>query len=86
MDQRVFVALALDAALALGKVSRTPRTIQVMEGHKAVLHIGASAHFRGAAQQNTHLPGPYLGKQFFFRTSVLASWIKAIWLAGIPGR
>ena len=36
-----------------------------MEGHKAVLHIGASAHFGGAAQQNTHLPGAYLGKQFF---------------------
>ena len=34
-----------------------------MEGHKAVLHIGASAHFGGAAQQD--LPGADLGKQFF---------------------
>ena len=65
MDQRILVALALDTALALGKVSRTPRTIQVMERHKPVLHIGASAHFGGAAQQDAHLPSANLGKQFF---------------------
>ena len=29
MDQRILVTLALDTALALGKISRTPRTIQV---------------------------------------------------------
>ena len=49
MNQRILVALTLDAPLALGKVSRTPRTIQVMEGYKAILHIGASAHLGSAA-------------------------------------
>ena len=36
-----------------------------MERHKPVLHIGASAHFGGAAQQDAHLPSANLGKQFF---------------------
>ena len=35
MDKRVLVALALDTALALGKVSRTPRAVQIMQRHKA---------------------------------------------------
>ena len=35
-----------------------------MERHKPVLHIGASAHFGGAAQQDAHLPSADLGKQF----------------------
>ncbi len=37
MDKRILVALALDTALALGKVSRSPRAVQVMQRHKAVL-------------------------------------------------
>ena len=60
------VALALNTALALGKVSRPPRAVQVMERHKPILHIGASAHFGGAAQQDTHLAGADLGEQLFF--------------------
>ena len=78
MDQGILVALALDTALALGKVSRPPRTVQVMERHKAILHIGASAHLGGASQQDTHLTGADLGEHLFFLTSVLASWLKAI--------
>ena len=66
MDQGVLVALALDAALTLGKVSRPPRAVQVMECHKPVLHIGASAHLSGAAQQDTHLAGADLGEQLLF--------------------
>ena len=49
MDKGVLVALALDTALALGKVSRSPRTVQVMKCHQTVLHIGACAHLGGAA-------------------------------------
>jgi len=49
MDKRVLIALALDTALALGKVSRTPRAVQIMQRHKAILHIGASAHLGSAA-------------------------------------
>ena len=37
MDKRVLVALSLDTALTLGKVSRPPRAVQVMERHKPVL-------------------------------------------------
>ena len=51
MDKRILVALALDTALALGKVSRSPRTVQVMKCHQTVLHIGACAHLGGAAQK-----------------------------------
>ena len=74
MDKRVLVALALDTALALGKVSRTPRTVQVMERHKAVLHIGASAHFGGAAQQDAHLPSADLWKTVL--SSAPRSWLR----------
>ena len=37
MDQRVAIALALDTALALSKVSGSPRTIQIMKCHQTVL-------------------------------------------------
>ena len=86
MNKRVFVALSLNASFSLGKVSGPPRAIQIMERHKAVLHIGSGSHLLGATQKDPHLPSPYFGEQFLFRTSVLASWIKAIWSAGIPGR
>ena len=48
------VALALDTALALGKVSRSPRTVQVMKCHQTVLHIGACAHLGGAQMILNH--------------------------------
>jgi len=57
MDKGILVALSLNTALALGKVSRSPRTVQVMKCHQTVLHIGACAHFGGAAQKDTHLTG-----------------------------
>ena len=49
MDQGVFVALSLNASFSLGKVSGPPRAVQIMERHKAVLHIGSSAHFGSAS-------------------------------------
>ena len=49
MGQGVFVALTLDTPLALGKVSGPPQAVQIMERHKAILHIGASAHLGSAA-------------------------------------
>ena len=39
MDKRILVTLTLDTALALGKVSRSPRTVQVMKCHQTVLHL-----------------------------------------------
>ena len=63
MDKRILVALALDTALALGKVSRSPRAVQVMQRHKAVLHIGACAHLGGTSHKHTHLTGTDFGEQ-----------------------
>ena len=37
-----------------------------MERHKPVLHIGASAHLGGAAQQDAHLAGADLSEQLLF--------------------
>ena len=48
------------SSLSLGKVSRSPRTVQVMKCHQTVLHIGACAHLGGAAQKDTHLTGTCL--------------------------
>ena len=36
MDKRILVTLALDTALALGKVSRSPRTVQIMTSKSPV--------------------------------------------------
>ena len=55
-----------------------------MERHKPVLHIGASAHFGGAAQQDAHLPSANLGKQFFLLHLGLGFVDKSICSAGIP--
>ena len=66
MDKRILVTLALDTALALGKVSRSPRTVQVMKCHQTVLHIGACAHLGGAAQKDTHLTGTDFREQLLF--------------------
>ena len=66
MDKRILVTLALDTALALGKVSRSPRTVQVMKCHQTVLHIGACAHLGGAAQKDTHLTGTNFREQLLF--------------------
>ena len=66
MDKGILVALALDTALALGKVSRSPRTVQVMKCHQTVLHIGACAHLGGAAQKDTNLTGTDFREQLLF--------------------
>ncbi len=66
MDKGILVALALDTALALGKVSRPPRTVQIMKCHQTVLHIGACAHLGGAAHKHTHLTGTDFRKQLLF--------------------
>jgi len=66
MDKRILVTLALDTALALGKVSRSPRTVQVMKCHQTVLHIGACAHLGGAAQKDTNLTGTDFREQLLF--------------------
>ena len=66
MDKGILVALALDTALSLGKVSRSPRAIQVMKCHQTVLHIGACAHLGGAAHKHTHLTGTDFREQLLF--------------------
>ena len=66
MDKGILVALALDTALALGEVSGSPRTIQIMKCHQTVLHIGACAHLGSAAHKYTHLTGTNFGEQLLF--------------------
>ena len=66
MDKGILVALALDTALALGEVSGSPRTIQIMKCHQTVLHIGACAHLCGASQKDTNLTGTDLREQLLF--------------------
>ena len=57
MDLFILVALALNAALPLGQVAGPPGAVQVMQRHKAVLHIGPGSHLLGTAEQNAHLAG-----------------------------
>ena len=35
----------------------------MVDGHKAVLHVGPSAHLLGGAEQDAHLPGTNLAEQ-----------------------
>ena len=55
----IHVALPHNTAQPLSKVGRTPRTIQIMEGNKPILDIGACAHLLGAAHEDTHLTGAH---------------------------
>lgn len=73
MNFLVHVSLTDDSSGALFQIARTPRCVQIMERHKAVLDIHTCAHFEGAAHQYAHLTGADLGKQFLFRASVFAS-------------
>ena len=66
MNKGVLVALTLDTPLSLGKVSGSPRTIQIMKCHQTVLHIGACAHLGGAAQKDTNLTGTDFREQLLF--------------------
>ena len=66
MNKGILVALALDTPLSLGKISRSPRAIQVMKCHQTILHIGACAHLGGAAHKHTHLTGTDFREQLLF--------------------
>ena len=60
----VAVALPDDAPAALFQISRSPRAVQVVERHKPVLYVHASAHLEGAAHEYTHLTAANFCKQF----------------------
>ena len=66
MDFLILVALTLDSALALLQITGPPGTIQIMDRHKTILHIGARTHFGCTAQQHTHLAGANLSEQLLF--------------------
>ena len=66
MDLFILVALALNAALPLGQVAGPPGAVQVMQRHKAVLHIGPGPHLLGTAEQNAHLAGTDFREQLLF--------------------
>ena len=65
MDLFIQISLTFDAALSLCQITGTPGTIQIMDCHKPVLYVGASAHLCGTAQQNTNLTGADLSEQLF---------------------
>ena len=66
MDLLIFVAPALDAALALGQVAGSPWAVEIMKGYEQVLNVCSGSHLEGTAQQDAHLPGAYLSEQLFF--------------------
>ena len=63
---RVLVALPHDASKALLEVAGPPGTIEIMQGNKPVLDIGACAHFGRAAHEDAHLASTHFGKQLLF--------------------
>ena len=52
LDLGVEVALAQDAAFALGDVGGPPGGVEVVQGDGPVLHVGADAHLLGGADQD----------------------------------
>ena len=66
MDQRILVALALDAAFSLGQVTGPPGAVKVVERDQAILDVGASAHLLGASDEDAHLTGADFGEQLPF--------------------
>ena len=51
---RVQIALTQDAPLALFNVARAPWRVEMMQRHETTLHIGASTHLLGRADENAH--------------------------------
>ena len=66
MDRLILVALSFNSAFPLGQVAGPPGAVQVMQRHKAVLHIGPGSHLLGTAEQNTHLAGTDFREQLLF--------------------
>ena len=62
-DRFVHVALAQRPTGSLLQISGPPWAVKVMRRHNAVLDVGASSHFLGAADQYPNLPPAYLGEQ-----------------------
>jgi hypothetical protein len=56
-DLGVLVALAQDASLALGDVGRAPRAVEVVQGDRAGLDVGADAHLGGRADEHGDVAG-----------------------------
>ena len=56
-DVRVLVCLALDSAVALGDVSRPPRNVEMVQGDRPRLDVGADPHLLRRAEDHVHVPG-----------------------------
>ena len=59
----VVVALAQDAAFALGDVGGPPGAVEVVQGDGADLDVGADAHLLGGADENGDAAGAAGGEQ-----------------------
>ena len=62
----IHIALPNDSTASLLQIARSPWAVEIMQGNQPVLHIHTSAHFEGAAHQDTHLTSTNLCKQFLF--------------------
>src|SRR5699024_9945552 len=60
----VLVSLPENTSLLLFQIRRLPGTVQMMESDQPVLNIRSRPKFWCGADQDTHLPGAYLCKQF----------------------
>ena len=58
------VALPDDASVALGKIGRTPRRVQMVRGHQTLLDVGSRAHFCRRAYKNAHTAILHVVKKF----------------------
>ena len=50
-------------ARALFKITRTPRTVEIMQRNQPVLHVGPCSHLGSAAHEHAHLTGAHLREQ-----------------------
>ena len=66
LNALILIALAQNTPFLLFQIAGFPRSIQVMERNKVILHIGASAELRCGAHQDTDLPAANLCKQLCF--------------------
>jgi hypothetical protein len=84
MDFFILVALPLNTPFTLGKVTRPPRTVEVMERDQPVLDVGASAHFCRRAEQHPHLSAPNFPEKLLFADFRICIMDKCICSFGIP--
>ena len=60
---RIHIALTDYTSSPLFQITRTPRTVEIMQRNQPVLHVGPCSHLGSAAHEHAHLTGAYLREQ-----------------------